>query len=76
MKNRICVRSHLGDAWEDISHLVSDCNPSAPPEYDWPANAGLVYADDREEDGYCERSTQGCSVNHTKSQSNVSCEGW
>jgi hypothetical protein len=38
---------------------------------------------DRDEDGYCERMTQGCSINHTaerkadpRNSENLGCEGW
>lgn len=61
--DRTCTEPHPTDAWEDIPHPVCAC-------------AGLVYAADREESESCERLTPGCSVNHTASTPDTSCEGW
>jgi len=39
-------------------------------------STGTVYADDRDEHDSCEAGTPGCSVDHTHSAPDTSCEGW
>ena len=37
---------------------------------------GTVYANDRDESEACEAGTPGCSVDHTRSAADTSCETW
>ena len=39
-------------------------------------STGDFYALDRDEDERCERSTEGCSINHSKSGKHSQCDTW